>query len=201
MQAALSYLSMKHLPDLRGQAGLDRLRRLSRLALADAIERVGAKTSLVQTSALGAPRASNGWYISKTHTKGLAAAAVCSTPIGIDGEWIGRPRLRAARESAQAAELSLLGTAPSSEAESLVLLWTGKEAVLKRAGLGLTGISRCRLIDNLGDDRLLFELDGESYGVHAHRIGEYWLSVSSSSEPSLVELTEITSAKAGRVHA
>ncbi|MFT5287626.1 MAG: phosphopantetheinyl transferase [Planctomycetota bacterium] len=188
METVVSYMSIPRLPTLRGQAGIDRLRHMSRIALFDASTRIGAPDLQVEPTALGAPRVEAGWHISKTHTEGFAAATISRSPIGIDAEWIYRPRLRAARESAGADELKLLGAGDTPDAETPVLLWTGKEAVLKQAGLGLTGISRCQLIEVTGPNQFLFELDGEHYPVRSTLIGEYWLSVSTPNNLHIVKL-------------
>ena len=116
--------------------------------------------------------------MSKTHTEGFAASAVSRTPLGIDAEWIHRPRLSAARESAGKSELEVLGSSSTPEASTLILLWTGKEAVLKKLGLGLTGLSRCRLVASSGAGELVYDFDGTRHDVTAHRIGDYWLSIS-----------------------
>ena len=143
----------------------------------DATFRVGAPEFELSSTPLGAPEAPVGWHVSKTHTEGFAAAAISRAPIGIDAEWIHRPRLRAAKECASPEELALLGAVNDANAATVVLLWTGKEAVLKKLGLGLTGISRCRLIASSGAGELLFEFEGIRHEVVSQRIGDYWLSI------------------------
>jgi len=178
MQSALSFITLPREPVLLGRPGIELLRTLSRIALQDATLRVGAPNFEISTTPLGAPEALDGWHVSKTHTEGFAAAALSRTPLGIDAEWIHRPRLSAARTSASKAELEVLGATGTPDAAALVLLWTGKEAVLKKLGLGLTGLSRCRLVSSSGAGELVYEFDGTRHDVAAHRIGDYWLSIS-----------------------
>ena len=178
MQSALSFITIPREPVLLGRPGIDLLRTLSRVALQDATLRVGAPNFEISTTPLGAPEAQDDWHVSKTHTEGFAAAALSRSPLGIDAEWIHRPRLSAARESAIKAELELLGASGTPDAAALVLLWTGKEAVLKKLGLGLTGLSRCRLVASNNAGELIYEFDGTRHDVAAHRIGDYWLSIS-----------------------
>ncbi len=190
--AALSYVTIPREPALLGRPGIELLRSLSRVALQDAIARVGAPAFEISSTPLGAPEAPVGWHVSKTHTEGFAAAAISRAPIGIDAECIHRPRLRAAKECASREELALLGAANDANASTVVLLWTGKEAVLKKLGLGLTGISRCRLVASSGAGQLLFDFDGTRHEVVSQRIGEYWLSSCSLEDvlPIRVKLEE-----------
>ena len=179
MFGALSFITFPRQPALLGRPGIDLLRSLSLVALGDASRRAGAPTFEVSATPLGAPEASDGWHVSKTHTAGFAAAAISRAPLGIDAEWIHRPRLTAAQESARRSELDLLGVRGQPDASSLVLLWTGKEAVLKKLGLGLTGLSRCRLVGSNGMGELRYDFDGTRHEVVAHRLGDYWLSTCS----------------------
>ena len=62
--------------------------------------------------------------------------AVAPAPIGIDAEWLDRPRLEAACEYLDAAERAALG---QGERRGTLALWCAKEAVAKSLGQGLNG--------------------------------------------------------------
>lgn len=78
--------------------------------------------------------------VSLTHSETMAAAIACSEGVhmGIDLEWIDPRRVDALRGQATAAEKELTKPLPLTEAESLTLLWTAKEALSKALKIGLT---------------------------------------------------------------
>jgi 4'-phosphopantetheinyl transferase len=168
-----------------GRAGVDRARAAARCCLDVAARRLGATLDAARANALGAPLPhGSGWHVSLAHTPGLVAAALSRAPVGVDAEWTGRIRLRAARESASRAELALLG---SSADDAVLRLWTAKEAVLKELGLGLTGLSRCRLAAPPEDDALTLACAGVRRRVRGLRLASHWLSVATG--PSGTDVT------------
>ena len=76
-----------------------------------------------------------------SHTKGLAAAALCiDHDVGVDVEWLGRkPQCAAlAKRFFSAAEAALVDqAAPDAQVETFLALWTLKEAYVKAIGKGL----------------------------------------------------------------
>jgi 4'-phosphopantetheinyl transferase EntD len=114
----------------------------------------------------GAPAAVRGWHASFADTTGLVVALVAPVAVGIDAEWLARPRWTAARERfRESDELARL----ASEAQGDVLaLWCAKEALLKLAGVGLADLARCPLVARTADG---FELAhaGRSHAVRLHR--------------------------------
>ena len=76
-----------------------------------------------------------------SHTRGLAAAALClGHPIGIDVEWLGRnPDCAAlAQRFFAAAECQVVQDAPeAAKLENFLAFWTLKEAYVKAIGKGL----------------------------------------------------------------
>ena len=166
-----------------GRAGVHRARAGARQCLALAARQLGASIDMPTAGPLGAPRVNLGaphvnterWHVSLAHTPGLVAAAVSRSPVGIDAEWTGRIRLRAALESTSPAERELLG---STEAAEVLRLWTAKESVLKQLGYGLTALSRCRLSAPPTECSFTVECDGAPFEVECLALASHWLSVS-----------------------
>ena len=138
----------------------------------------------------GAPLPVAGWHSSFTDTAGLAAALVAETPVGLDAEWVRRPRWQAARERFLAsAELALLG---GYDEVAVLALWTAKEALLKLAGVGLADLGRCRLLRREGE-RFLLEHRGSAHEVCVRASGEHILACASA------ELAEVVLHRVGPV--
>ncbi|HVS08976.1 MAG TPA: 4'-phosphopantetheinyl transferase superfamily protein [Planctomycetota bacterium] len=152
-----------------GAGGRERVaaqREHASFALSVAARRCGAKLGPLRHDSLGAPLPSNGWHRSLSHARGLAAAALHGAPLGIDVE---RPRaLRADRVDAVLSrrELEVLG--PLDEL-SFARAWTAKEAVLKKAAVGLLELASCVLVGREGQGLLLLE--------HRGRVHEVWQRV------------------------
>jgi hypothetical protein len=166
---------------------LARARRFpaAREALAEALragsELAGAPRSLPcdawPRAASGAPAAVGGWRASFTDTTGLAAALVAPLPVGLDAEWLRRPRWEAARERFRASgELALHD---ADDAAAVLALWTAKEALLKLAGVGLGDLARCPLLRRDGE---LFRLEhrGREHEVLVRSVGEHVLACASA---------------------
>lgn len=126
--------------------------RSARAALAEALRASGELAAAPRSlpfedwprCASGAPASSGGWHASWADTTGLAAALVAPVPVGLDVEWLHRPRWEAARARFhESGELRRLG---ADDREPVLALWTAKEALLKLAGVGLADLGRCRLL-------------------------------------------------------
>lgn len=172
--------------ELRGRAALEEGRRLGRLALAASAARCGAPRDLGR-DARGAPAASGGWSWSNTNTRGLAAAVVAPARVGIDAEWLDRPRLDAVRERF-ADELGRLG---SDRPETVLRLWTAKEAVLKAYGVGLADLPRCPLAEER-EEGLVLAYRGRLHAVRQWRFGRHLLAVACAAPGFAVEPSELT---------
>ena len=86
---------------------------------------------------------SNGWHWSVAHKPLFVAGVTGSEPLGIDIEPL-RPRSsKLFRKIADQKEWRL-----GNEDEWLLFyrFWTAKEAVLKAVGMGLKGLSHCRVV-------------------------------------------------------
>ncbi len=115
----------------------------ARVALARSAHRSGARLGRLEKDARDAPRPSDGWHWSVSHTHGFSAGVVARAPVGIDVEAV-RPRDQGiVRAVASRGELDLLGGFTWA---AFFRIWTAKEAVLKKAGCGILELSDCTLI-------------------------------------------------------
>ena len=136
----------------------------AREALASAARLSGAVLGALEKDVREAPLPSNGWYWSLAHAGPCVAGVVCRQPVGVDLEPISerRPELVAAALSPAERELlKPFGTA------AFVRGWTAKEAVLKKLGVGLTELSRCRIVA-VDAERGTLELEHDGRGHRAH---------------------------------
>ena len=79
-----------------------------------------------------------------THARRIAAAALGRVPLGVDVEPLREPRLQLVERVLSEPERALLAHLPLSVA--FARAWTAKEAVLKRAGVGLLELGACRRV-------------------------------------------------------
>jgi hypothetical protein len=131
----------------------------------------------------GAPAPVHGWHAAWADTTGLLVAAVAPIALGVDAEWLARPRWEAARARfLESGELARLG----SEARADVLaLWCAKEALLKLVGVGLADLARCPLERAAGDVLHLVHA-GRTHAVHLHRRRTHVLAWASAAPLELV---------------
>jgi len=172
--------------DLGGRRGVAEARRLGRAALelsarlahrppilGDAFPRDAGRAPLPVRGA------GTTWHWSTTNTAGLAAAVVAPVRVGIDAEWLDRPRIHAPLEYFDPKERALLGL---DERRGVLALWSAKEAVLKARGVGMAGMGRVRVLTvdsrTAGDRRrLVASLDGELASVELLWVGPHVLAL------------------------
>lgn len=163
----------------------------AREALAEAARRSGAVLAALEKDARDAPLPSNGWHWSLAHAGQCVAGVVCRQPVGVDLEPVveRRPELvAAALAPAERDRLAPFG------ASSFVRGWTAKEAVLKKLGVGLTELSRCRIVSvDVGRGVLELEHDGREHRVHETEFGGVVaaLSFDGPDRPVRWELAEV----------
>jgi 4'-phosphopantetheinyl transferase len=127
----------------RGRARNDYLSRMARKAAMLSAKQLGIETMTFPKSDSGAPLQDRGMYWSVSHKSDAVVGIVCPCPVGIDIE-----RIRPISDGmfamiAQPDEWDQLRA--MERADRFFRLWTAKEAALKWSGIGLSGLSRCRL--------------------------------------------------------
>ena len=126
--------------------GREKVRFLSQYARR-AAERSAARADILldelKKNEKGMPLPSSGVYWSISHKPLYVAGVVSREPIGIDIERIRPYTAGLEKKVADASEWALY---PMDRAELLFRYWTAKEAVLKQTGIGLAGLSSCKII-------------------------------------------------------
>lgn len=115
----------------------------AREALRLAAHATGASLGPLEKDGEDAPLPSNGWHWSLSHATHFVAAVLGRSPIGIDVEWV-RPRNQSiVPRVTSREELELCG---GFSWRAFFRVWTAKEAVLKKSGIGILELSQCRLV-------------------------------------------------------
>jgi 4'-phosphopantetheinyl transferase len=173
-----------HDADLRGRARLESQSALAREALVLSARSSGARLGLLAKDAEEAPLPSNGWHWSLSHADGFAAGVVCRARIGIDVEAIAPRRSDVVARVSSREELELLG---GFSWEAFVRVWTAKEAVLKKAGVGLLELDKCRLVAVAGDRTLVVSHRGRDHVVVQSIEADHVAAVTHDDVTALVE--------------
>jgi 4'-phosphopantetheinyl transferase len=147
---------------LRGRDKVIRLSSLARNAVRLSASQSGVDLGELVKSPEGAPLPVGGYFWSLAHKTEYVAGVVADFPIGVDIEKIRPCAPGLYRMAADEAEWKLGGAA-----DDLLFFryWTAKEAVLKSRGIGLTGLSRCRIIRIVDDHHLLLSYKQQEFNV------------------------------------
>ncbi len=165
---------------LTGVRRVDAQRARARAALKLAFARIGRSPDEAHTNADGAPVALAGWHWSQSHTRDSAAAVVSTEPVGIDVEPIELRRAVQLPNVVSAAEHRVLG---QIDALLFTRLWTAKESVLKRAGVGLAELSDCRVVSVCDATRMRLTHRGVEHRVEQSIGHGFVVSVSADFAP------------------
>ncbi len=114
----------------------------------------------------GAPVCSQGWHWSLSHAGAHVAGVVAQASVGVDIEPLGERRQELMDAVLDEREHELLGRHARTRSLAFVRAWTAKEAVLKKLGVGLSELSRCRIVAAPSPDRLELSHDGRAHQVH-----------------------------------
>ncbi len=149
--------------DVKGLERVARQRRRAIEALHCSERESGAELAVLEKDADDAPLASNGWHWSISHTSDFSAGIVSRARVGIDIESVSRRRLELVTAVASPTERELF---PEFGAREFVRVWTAKEAVLKKAGIGLAELSAARVLSVPNDQCLIVAHRGRRHLAH-----------------------------------
>jgi len=138
------------------------LSRLARAAARTSARRSGGSLGRLVKDADGVPLPVDGWHWSVAHKPGYVAGVVGPAPLGIDIEPVSRRNRNLFGKIASPAEWRL---GHEEEWHLFYRFWTAKEAVLKAVGMGLKGLSRCRVVAIDGPSRMTLAYDGRRWPV------------------------------------
>lgn len=157
-----------HLRHLRGRPKVAILSRLARVAVRLSARLTGVKLPAFDKNCKGAPQPIAGVHWSVTHKSAFVAGIVSAAPVGIDIERVGTPAEGLYRRIAAEEEWRL--GRDMAGALLFYRVWTAKEAVLKAEGVGLRGLSRCRLTAIDSGVHLQLAFDRRSWRVVHYRL-------------------------------
>jgi len=138
------------------------LSRLARAAARKSARRSGGILGRLAKDADGVPLPADGWHWSVAHKTGYVAGVAGPSPLGIDIEPLARRNRNLFGKIASPAEWRL---GHEDEWRLFYRFWTAKEAVLKAVGMGLKGLSRCRVVAVDGPGRMTLEYEGRRWPV------------------------------------
>ena len=147
----------------------------ARLALYDSAARTGAPLGRLEQDHLDAPLPSNGWFWSISHARDLVSGVVFKRRVGIDVEKVVPRKPHLVPPVASRTELELFG---GFSWRAFARVWTAKESVLKKAGVGLGELSRCEVVAVPGDDLLVVRHRDTNHRVHQLYVEGHVVSLS-----------------------
>jgi 4'-phosphopantetheinyl transferase len=161
----------------RAAPGPQRVARASARARETVLEsarRVGARLAALEQNERDAPLPSAGWHWSVAHAGDRVVGVVARHPVGVDLEPLTARSSTLVAAVLSAAERALLGP---DDPLGFLRGWTAKEAVLKKLGVGLTELSRCRIVAAPAADVLELEHDGRLHRVDQTQLDDAVVSV------------------------
>ncbi len=120
------------------------LRAYARQAVRRSARYAGSPLTELPVGEDRAPLPAGGLYWSLSHKPGCVAGVVAPHPVGIDVETLRPVQMRVVQRVLNASERQMAGADPDPVLW-FFRCWTAKEVVLKQAGVGLTGLSHCRI--------------------------------------------------------
>lgn len=138
------------------------LSRQAREALHLCARKAGIIVGELLTDDNGAPLPFDGHYWSLTHKRAYVGAVICAEATGIDIEAVKEVSTGVMRKTASVGEWRLTDQDPTA---MFFRYWTAKEAVLKAEGIGIAGLSKCRVTSIPDDSHLRLEYKGRTYLV------------------------------------
>ena len=160
--------------NLTGRKKVEALSALARFALEISSRKSGVNLGCLTKNEDGAPVPFDGNFWSVTHKTEYVGGVIAQTETGIDIEKIKPCSKALLKKIAGPQEWAL----SDSEREILFFrFWTSKEAVLKAAGTGISGLSGCRIEKILSDNSLIVNYNDKIWEIRHHFFGHHIASV------------------------
>lgn len=147
---------------LRGRDKVRFLSEYARQALAQSAQRLGVLLPALVKTEDGAPVPAGGVHWSLSHKRAFVAAVAAPMPVGIDIEKIKPVREQMHEKIAAEEEWRLFA---GDRLTDFFRCWTAKEAVLKAAGVGMAGLSDCRILSARERGRICVDFRGARWTV------------------------------------
>jgi len=161
---------------LKGRLMVQALSFRARQALYRSAKKSGVVLAGLPKDQNRAPLPLNGVFWSISHKPTYVAGVVANTQIGIDLEKI-RPCSNALiQKVAGKKEWDLAGGNPDKN-DIFFRFWTAKEAVLKAEGIGLLGLSRCKIISLPAINQVCIDYNDKIWLVEQFRFNNHLASV------------------------
>jgi 4'-phosphopantetheinyl transferase len=161
---------------LKGRDKVAALSRLAREALTQSCEKSGLKLDGYPKGENGAPIPVDGVHWSVSHKAGIVGGVAAPLPIGLDLETI-RPVSDGmmAKVAGDAEWRQVAG----DRQRIFFRFWTAKEAVLKAAGIGITGLAHCRVVERIDDTHMTLTYAGRRWPVSHFWVGRHVAAITS----------------------
>lgn len=170
-----------HPPLISGREKVTWIRDASREALRICAHFSRINLKNLKKSSLGAPLPFDGTYWSVSHKPLFATAVLGKYPMGIDIEKVKSPSGAVVRKVISAEEDSLCRE--KKRDDYFFRVWTAKEAVLKAEGIGLQGLSKCRIVQVPDEATMLLNYQEKPYRVIQISFKGHIASVVTNGEP------------------
>ncbi len=145
-QAKIIYPVILKVPEekraLSGRNQVRFLKKYARQAVVASAQKTGSDFLIFEKDNDGVPLPSNGAFWSLSHKPEYVAGVISDSPVGIDVERIRPVQSSLLNRVVDDEERKLAGTISDA---LFYRFWTAKEAVLKAVGVGLKGLSQCKI--------------------------------------------------------
>ncbi len=169
---------------LQGRLRTAELSRLARTAAGRSSELSGFPVMVFEKEEhSGAPKPAGGIYWSVSHKPGAVGGVVSKRHVGIDIEKIKTVSSALYKKIVTPEEQLLFFSssgppgAHSPDAVIFFRVFTAKEAVLKKIGIGIKGLSRAKVVRVTGTTGLIVQYQERKYPVEHFYIDDYIASV------------------------
>jgi len=143
---------------------------------------IGVPIPSFDTAPSGAPLPVHGVYWSLSHKPDYVAGIAAKHPTGIDVEKIRPVEKRLFERVINESERTLLDADP---AFVFFRFWTAKEVVLKLMGIGLAGLSKCRVRRVIDDYQLIVDYQTTGFTVIQTFFDDYIAAVLKTAQDTI----------------